>query len=147
LPILKIRKVTIGVLIYLYKKLDLKCKKIYKWKRQLNLENYEILFKKLSLIEDEFFKHEVINKISIRIIENQNVFKEYQLKKTLKTNFYEKKKQQQHINRKWWGNGGCVDKLSSSYFTTSNLINLIVIYQELEFVGLEKKFFCLQKKQ
>lgn len=33
-------------------------------KEQLNIENYEILFKKLSLIEDEFFKHEVINKIN-----------------------------------------------------------------------------------
>ena len=65
LPSLKIREGAIDALIYLYKKIRPEMKDYFtNGKGQLNLENCEILFKKLSLVEDEFFKQENINKIN-----------------------------------------------------------------------------------
>ena len=65
LPSLKIREGAIDALIYLYKKIRPEMDDYFtNGKGQLNLKNCEILFKKLSLVEDEFFKQENINKIN-----------------------------------------------------------------------------------
>lgn len=63
LPSLKIREGAIDALIYLYKKMLPQMKDyLTNGKGQLNLNECEQLFQKLSLVEDEFFKKEIINK-------------------------------------------------------------------------------------
>ena len=63
LPSLKIREGGIDALIYLYKKIRPEMKNyLTNGKGQLNLIECEMLFEKLSLIEDEFFKKEIENK-------------------------------------------------------------------------------------
>ena len=63
LPSLKIREGGIDALIFIYKNLLPEMKDhLTNGKGQLNLEKCQILFGKLSLIEDEFFKKEIQNK-------------------------------------------------------------------------------------
>ena len=63
LPSLKIREGAIDALIYLYKKILPQMKNfLTNGKGQLNLKECEILFRKLSKVEDEFFKIEIKNK-------------------------------------------------------------------------------------
>ena len=63
LPSLKIREGAIDALIYLYKKLLPEMKEyLTNGEGKLNLTQCEILFKKLSLVEDEFFRKEMRDK-------------------------------------------------------------------------------------
>ena len=65
LPSLKIREGAIDALIYLYKKIRPELNDyLTNGKGQINLKECEVLFQKLALIEDEFFKQETINKIN-----------------------------------------------------------------------------------
>ena len=63
LPSLKIREGAIDALIFLYKEIRPKMENyLTNGEGKLNLKECEILFKKLSLIEDEFFKQEIKDK-------------------------------------------------------------------------------------
>ena len=65
LPSLKIREGAIDALIYLYKKLlPIMNNYLTNGEGQLNLNECEILFKKLSLVEDKFFKKEIETKMN-----------------------------------------------------------------------------------
>ena len=65
LPSLKIREGAIDALIYLYKKLLPKMENyLTNGKGQLNLNECETLFKKLSLVEDKFFKKEIESRMN-----------------------------------------------------------------------------------
>ena len=65
LPSLKIREGAIDALIYLYKKMLPELKNfLTNGAGQLNLKECEELFKKLSLVEDKFFKKEIESKMA-----------------------------------------------------------------------------------
>ena len=65
LPSLKIREGAIDALIFLYKKILPQMKNyLTNGTGQLNLKECEILFQKLSLIEDKFFKKEIESKLA-----------------------------------------------------------------------------------
>ena len=65
LPSLKIREGAIDALIYLYKKILPQMKNyLTNGTGQLNLKECEILFRKLSLIEDKLFKKEIESKLA-----------------------------------------------------------------------------------
>ena len=73
LPSLKIREGAIDALIFLYKKL-LPTLNGYltNGRGQLHLSRCEVLFKKLALVEDEFFKQENINRANDELYAKRN---------------------------------------------------------------------------
>ena len=73
LPSLKIREGALDALIFLYKKL-LPTLNGYltNGRGQLHLSRCEVLFKKLALVEDEFFKQENINRANDELYAKRN---------------------------------------------------------------------------